>query len=206
MQHTDDATLNYYREHAREVFERYEAVEQSSIAAHFLSSLQPNSRVIDVGAGSGRDLRKLMELGFDAYGAEPADELRQLAIDKHPQLKDRLFAGSLPGGLTTYRKYDAVVCSAVLMHIPPNQLFDAILALRDALNEQGRLLISIPATRPDIDENHRDHNGRLFSPVTPDQLKLLCKRLAFECIAEHINDDALGRSETTWHTLLFVRQ
>lgn len=206
MQLLDEQTQVYYKTHAKEVFERYEAVEQSGIAQHFASSFLPNSKVLDVGAGSGRDLRQLLKLGFDAYGAEPIAELRTLALDQYPELQGRLFEGSLPSGVTSYQKYDGVLCSAVLMHLPHNQLFDAILALRDLLVEQGRLLISIPAARPDLDEQHRDPDGRLFNPITPEQLKLLCKRLAFDCISEHVSDDALGRAGTSWHTLLFVRR
>lgn len=202
----DEQTLNYYETHAKEVFERYETVEQSGIAQHFTSSFRPGSKVLDVGAGSGRDLRQLLKLGFDAYGAEPVAEFRKLAVEQHPELQGRLFEGGLPGNITSYQKYDGVLCSAVLMHVPQNQLFDAVLALRDLLTEQGRLLISIPASRTDIEDNHRDEQGRLFNPVTPDQLKLLCKRLAFDCMAEHISDDALGRAGTSWHTLLFVRR
>jgi 2-polyprenyl-3-methyl-5-hydroxy-6-metoxy-1,4-benzoquinol methylase len=206
MHQTDEQTLQYYRDNATEVFERYETVTQSGIAEYFTSSFLPGSRVLDVGAGSGRDLRKLLELGFDAYGAEPTAELRDLAITRHPHLEKRLFEGSLPSNLTSYQKYDAVVCSAVLMHIPQNQLFDSILALRDLLTEQGRLLISIPASRTDVSDDARDANGRLFNPITPEQLKLLCKRLAFECMAEHVSDDGLQRKGTSWHTLLFVRR
>lgn len=206
MQDMDEQTLKYYQTHAREVFERYETVEQSGIAKYFGTSFLPGTKVLDVGAGSGRDLRQLLKLGFDAYGAEPTAAIRELTVAKHPELKQRIFDGSLPNNLTSYQKYDAVLCSAVLMHVPQNQLFDAVLALRDLLTEQGRLLISIPASRSGIQTDNRDENGRLFNPVTPDQLKLLCKRLAFDCTAEHVRDDALGRSGTTWHTLLFVRR
>src|SRR5690554_6583866 len=191
MQLLDEQTQVYYKTHAKEVFERYKSVEQSGVAQHFASSFLPGSKILDVGAGSGRDLRQLLKLGFDAYGAEPIAELRSLAIEQYPELQGRLFEGSLPSGVTSYQKYDGVLCSAVLMHLPHNQLFDAILALRDLLVEQGRLLISIPAARPDIDEQHRDPDGRLFNPITPEQLKLLCKRLAFDCISEHVSDDAL---------------
>lgn len=34
----------------------------------------------------------------------------------------------------------------------------------------GRLLLSLPLHRGDTDDSHRDHNGRLFTPYTPDQI------------------------------------
>lgn len=202
----DSETLSYYTNNAEDVFQRYESLTESGISEFFPSSFLKGSKILDVGAGSGRDVRKLLELGFDAYGAEPVGEFRDLAVAKHPELEKRIFQGSLPDNLVSYQKYDGVVCSAVLMHLPPNVLFDAILALRDVLTEQGRLLISIPLKRSDVTADHRDEHGRLFNPLTANQLKLLCKRLAFDCIEEHKTDDALGRNDTAWHTLLFVRK
>ncbi|MCH8479188.1 MAG: methyltransferase domain-containing protein [Wenzhouxiangella sp.] len=202
----DSKTLSYYNNHVEEVYARYEALEGSGIARYFPTSFTSGSRILDVGAGSGRDLRELLKLGFDAYGVEPADKMREMVIANHPQLKHRLFAGSLPNELTSYVKYDGIVCSAVLMHLPSNLLFDSMVTLRDLLVEKGRLLISIPASRTDISAEHRDAHDRLFSPITPNQLKLLCKRLALECIEEHIDTDSLGRAGTSWCTLLFVKQ
>ncbi|RUO29242.1 hypothetical protein CWE12_09665 [Aliidiomarina sedimenti] len=206
MKHTDEATLQYYRDNAEEIFERYEAVSQSGIAEHFSSSFSPGSKVLDVGAGSGRDVRRLLELGFDAYGAEPVEELRDLAISKHPQLATRLFAGTVPNDLPIDQKYDGIICSAVLMHIPPPQLPATLLTLLNLLTVNGRLLISIPASRSDINDKDRDPHGRLFNPITTDKLKALCNKLALKCAAEHVSEDALQRQGTTWYTLLLMRR
>ena len=40
--------------------------------------------------------------------------------------------------------YDGLLCSAVLMHLPEEELFDASFAIRRVLKEHGRLLLSIP--------------------------------------------------------------
>lgn len=57
----------------------------SKISEYFQSSFPTNARVLDIGAGSGRDPNKLLNLGYDAYGIEPCEKLRNLAIYlKHP--------------------------------------------------------------------------------------------------------------------------
>lgn len=201
----DAATLAYYNDNAAQVFESYEQVE-GGVSAYFQSSFWPGARILDVGAGSGRDLRKLLELGYNAYGVEPSDGLRAEALARYPILRDRLLAGAVPAPLDFYPgTFDGVVCSAVLMHLPSNQLFDALVALRSLLKEHGRLLISIPAARPDV-VDQRDDKGRLFAHLPVEQLKLLCARLGLECITEYHNDDAMGRAQTSWATLLFVKR
>jgi 2-polyprenyl-3-methyl-5-hydroxy-6-metoxy-1,4-benzoquinol methylase len=67
----DDSTLNYYDKHAGEAAAKYRAVDQTVWRQQFQASIQTGGRVLDVGAGSGRNLSSLLSLGFDAYGTEP---------------------------------------------------------------------------------------------------------------------------------------
>ena len=200
----DPKTLNYYSAHAEDIFNRYEQVS-GGVSDFFAASFPTGARVLDIGAGSGRDLRRLLELGYNAYGVEPTDELRERALATYPILKGRFEKGTLPDSIPYYGGFDGILCSAVLMHLPSNQHFDALVAMRNLLNDHGRLLISIPAERPDIEDN-RDTAGRLFETIPPEQLKLLCQRLGLECIDEFNNDDAMGRQGTRWATLLFVKR
>ena len=78
----DARTLDYYRTHAAELAGRYEAVI-SSVARYFPLAFVGGSRVLDVGAGSGRDLAALLAAGFDGHGVEPTDEFRYAALQRH---------------------------------------------------------------------------------------------------------------------------
>lgn len=200
----DQITAHFYDENAQDVFERYEAVD-SKISEYFLSSFPTSASILDVGAGSARDLNKLLNLGYDAYGVEPCEQLRTLAILKTPNLVNRLNLGALPA-INDSQQYDGVLCSAVLMHIPASEHLDALVNIRSLLKLKGRLLLSIPGERPDIDDEQRDGQGRLFEHIEPDKLKLLCARLGMECIAEYHNDDSLGRLGYNWVTLLFQKK
>lgn len=201
----DQPTLDYYNANAEQVFASYEQVS-GGVSDYFQASFWPGARILDVGAGSGRDLRTLLDMGYNAYGIEPSNGLRELAIAAHPILSDRLLAGGLPEPIDFYPgSFDGIVCSAVLMHIPHSQLFDALITLRNLLKDNGRMLLSIPAARPDV-VAQRDAKGRLFETLQAEQLKLLCSRLGLDCITEYHNDDAMGRAETRWVTLLLVKR
>lgn len=199
----DDPTARFYARNASDLAERYESVE-SSIARYFGVAFTARSRVLDVGAGSGRDLAALLRDGFDAFGVEPIDELRAEAIKRHAELQDRLLPGELPAiGKPFGGQYDGLLCSAVLMHVPEVDLFDAVFAMRGLLKPHGRLLISLPLARNDIGADGRDASGRLFSPYTAEHLQLLFERVGFQQIGRWDDDDALGRTGTRWFTLLF---
>lgn len=198
----DQATAKYYQENAAELAARYNAVT-SPAARYFAAAFPHGGRVLDVGAGSGRDLEALLAAGYDAHGIEPSQQLRDAALTVFPTLHGRLSAGQLPeldnpGG----EPFDGVLCSAVLMHIPEGDLFDTAFALRRLLKPHGRLLISLPLTRADVGKDERDAHGRLFKDYSAEYLQLLFERVGFQTIGRWDNNDVLRRAGTVWYTLL----
>jgi SAM-dependent methyltransferase len=163
-------------------------------------------RVLDIGAGTGRDASRLLKLGIDAHAVEPSAEMRKCALAAHPELDGKLFEGSLPRGMpgSIAGKYDGIILSAVLMHIPDAGLFDAAFTVRDLLVDGGKLLVSIPAERGDVPvAQDRDRLGRLMIIRSPAQVKLLFERLGFTLESEWSSADASGREGILWATLFF---
>jgi cyclopropane fatty-acyl-phospholipid synthase-like methyltransferase len=58
----DFETISYYSRNAHTVAERYESVV-SSLSESFVQAFKPQSRLLDIGCGSGRDLALLTSLG-----------------------------------------------------------------------------------------------------------------------------------------------
>lgn len=198
----DASTAHFYEANAQDVAARYESVG-SPVAKYFPTAFAQGDRVLDIGAGSGRDLAHLLRCGYDAYGVEPSNGLRAAAEAAHPQLVGRLSGAALPElGMPFEGKFDGVLCSAVLMHVPEHQLCDAVLAIRAMLKPHGRLLLSLPLTRGDSLVDRRDADGRLFQGYTAEEIQLLFERLGFQCIGRWDSDDALARAGTSWYTLL----
>lgn len=199
----DLRTSTHYNENAVEIAARYEYVP-SPVAGYFALAFAPGARVLDVGAGSGRDMAALLHHGFEPFGVEPCAGFREAALAAHPELSSRLADGALPSlGEPFGGGFDGVLCSAVLMHVPEADLFDAVFALRRVLKPHGRLLMSLPAARADLGPDDRDVHGRLFKPYTAGYIQLLFERLGFQLIGSWETDDALQRAGTRWTTLLF---
>ena len=119
----DNQTNDYYKEKSENIFSVYNSC-LGGISKYFALSFPPQKKVLDIGAGSGRDMILLLKQGYDAYGIEPCNELRNLAIAKYPELSGRLIEGNLSAvGKSFVGEFDGVLCSAVIMHIPKEQLF-----------------------------------------------------------------------------------
>ena len=199
----DPRTAQYYDENAEAVFARHQSVP-SPVARYLKLAFPPGAEVLDIGAGSGRDVQTLIREQYAAYGVEPCEPLRRIAIEHDPLLEGRLTGGSLPGLSSQIdRKFDGIICSAVFMHIPAEQHFDAAFDIRNLLRSHGRLILSVPRTRPEVDAQGRDPHGRLFVPMVPESLQLLFERLGFQRIGKWEDADALGRPGVSWTTLLF---
>lgn len=202
MSEQDEPTQRYYRNNAQQLYARYESVP-SPVAALFKESFIPGGRVLDVGCGSGRDLRALLNQGYDAYGVEPCAELRQLACSEHPELAGRLYAGTLPT-LASDQRYDGLLCSAVLMHLPAQQHSLALANLRELLKTDGSLLLSVPNERADATAHGRDTHGRLFETLESRTLLALAEKAGLSHRRQFDGDDALNRTGVSWVTHLFT--
>ncbi len=199
----DDQTLFSYDSNAKEFAERYEG-GSGGISEWFGVAFPKRCRVLDVGAGSGRDLALLLRGGWEAFGVEPAPGLIEEALRCHPELQGRLARGGLPG-LSTIpdQSFDGILCSAVLMHIPEEELLDSIISLRRVLKPGGRLLLSLPIEADGTPTCGRDSTGRIFNGLSAGKMEGLLSRCGFRKIAIGQGDDALGRTERRWVTLLF---
>jgi 2-polyprenyl-3-methyl-5-hydroxy-6-metoxy-1,4-benzoquinol methylase len=105
-----------------------------------------------------------------------------------PRLRNRVSCDSLPNLSSLHNKsVDGILCSAVLMHLPKEELFDCIFNLKRILKQNGKILLSIPVLLDDENINsatNRDTQSRLFNGITPDNLHLLFERLGFVLISQ----------------------
>lgn len=200
----DEFTLKYYAEEATEIAKRYNDAE-SGAKKLFSQVFVEGSKILDIGCGSGRDMSDLLARGYDVHGVDACEEMLGCANEGFPELRGRTEKAGLPNlGMPFGGGFDGVLCSAVLMHLPKEELFDAAFAMRKVLKENGRLMISIPEERPGIDARQRDEKGRLFNNIRPEYLELLFERLGFTVLGKWTNPDALNRPGHSWFTIAFT--
>lgn len=198
----DVATVNYYSRNAQIVAERYESVV-SSLSESFQDAFKANSKLLDIGCGSGRDLALLVSFGHDCFGLDATPEFVELCQKLHPELNGKIVQGALPNFDPPFGgQFDGILCSAVLMHISEEQLIPAAVSIKGCLKQNGRLLYSVPCKRLDVVTENRDANGRLFIPDQSDRLQTIFEDLGFSLIFKWINADSMGRDSVEWISVL----
>jgi ubiquinone/menaquinone biosynthesis C-methylase UbiE len=133
--HTEaDRFVQWYAEMAKSRFANpfaYGRAKIDRLLDGCFKTLRDGARVLDVGCGTGEYVYRANKLGFSACGVEPAEAMRQLAIEKNP-------TSTILDGVATRlpfpdNTFDLVICIEVLryLHRADN---------RQALREMHRVL------------------------------------------------------------------
>jgi SAM-dependent methyltransferase len=115
--------------------------------------LPAGARVLDLGCGTGGNLRMLATHG-SVFGCEPEADAAVLAARRQP---GRVTRGTLPHLPFRSASFDVIVMTDVLEHI--EQDLAALVAIRGLLRAQGRLVLTVPAlpvlwTTRDVAHHH----------------------------------------------------
>ena len=209
----------FYNDNAAELANQYlsktfEQVHKSW--AHFLPVIieNPNARILDLGAGAGRDAKYLAELAQQSHGlennlqiyaVEPAQDLAAIGKQTTQNLKVKWLEDSLPA-LSVITKqevsFDLILLSAVWMHIPPSERARSIRKLANLLKPGGKLVISLRHSSCSK-QAEEDFKQRKIHKVCADELKNLASEVGlFTKLATEKEHDKLGRNHIHWQTLV----
>lgn len=127
--------------------ERIEAISSADLLSPAVKHIpkQP-CRILDVGAGTGRDAAWLASLSHSVVAAEPVDALRQAGMARHSSsniswIKDAL--PELPRTISLGQTFDIVLLCAVWQHLDDAERRLALAALRSVTTVGGKIFISI---------------------------------------------------------------
>ncbi len=103
---------------------------------------KPNTKVLDIGFGTGALTTKLYENGCLIYGQDFSSKMIEIASKKMP--KASFYQGDFSKGLVTpllEQTYDYIVATYSLHHLTNEQKIDLLNTLIKLLNEDGQILI-----------------------------------------------------------------
>ncbi|MDA0238541.1 MAG: class I SAM-dependent methyltransferase [Proteobacteria bacterium] len=182
---------------------RFEAVSSAELYTpvdHLLS--QGAKRVIDIGAGTGRDAAWFADRGQKVLAVEPVSQLREAGIKLHPSpniqwLDDTL--PTLPHVLEREEKFDLLVLGAIWHHLDEDERRLTMPVLRRLTSADGLLIMSLrhgPGT-----------SDRPCFESDPEQVIDLALEQGFRSIFRKSADSIQARNKTaevTWTWLAFA--
>jgi SAM-dependent methyltransferase len=162
------------------------------------------TRVLDIGAGVGRDAAWFVEKGHSVLAVEPVDALREAGMERYATLPINWLGDRLPGlaaVLARNETFGLVMITAVWAHLDREERTQAMPNVARLVANGGRLILSIrdgwaPESRPVFD-------------AAPEETIELAEasglRLMFQTTTESIQ--SLNKvNDVRWHSLAFERR
>lgn len=198
-------TNNYYNKNAKEFFDNTAYLDMSHAYAKFHQYLpnQPNqpghNRIMDAGAGSGRDTKHFMDNGFVVYSFDNSEELCKLASDTfdvtvHCHDFDNIMATKFFAGIWA---------CASLVHFTTYDIRKALLRLANHTMIHGIIYVSFKygtfqGVRPD---------GRYYTDMTEDKLRMIIRGAHLIVLEEWVTTDIRpGREGEKWLNAILTDQ
>jgi SAM-dependent methyltransferase len=126
---------------------QYESITFAQAHAPYLHLIPTApSRVLDIGAGTGRDAAALAEMGHEVVAAEPTAEMRAHAARLHPSPRIEWVDDSLPdlAKLTARAEaFDLVMMTAVWMHLDDGERRRAMPNVAGLVQSVGTFIMSL---------------------------------------------------------------
>lgn len=156
---------------------------------------------LDIGFGSGRNLKILMDYGFDVYGIDYVDECVELVngyFKNNPRLK-----AAVKGDFSTYdfkTRFDVIIIWGLLHFRTMTEIKRDLSVIYDMLNNGGKLLVNFPnkdhflyKKGKEIEKNtylldYPSYKNLIYTFLDPDEFKDILTEAGFKILAMERED------------------
>lgn len=159
------------------------------------------SRVLDIGAGTGRDAAALAAMGHQVVAAEPTAEMRAHAMRLHPSTAIEWLDDSLPDLAVLSalgESFNLVMMTAVWMHLDEEQRRSAMPNVARLVRPGGMLILSLRygPVPP----------GRRMFAVTADETIALATEAGLDLARRFDNQPGgFGRTDVSWTKIVLIK-
>ena len=184
-------TIKYYNTNAEDYFNSSINADMSSLYAEFLGYIPSKGSILDLGCGSGRDLKYFSEQGYKAEGLDASKELCKLAEEYSGC---HVYCDTIQDFIP-HEKYDGVWACASPLHLKEYEI-------RDYFKEIDRLVVPggiVFASMKSGITTGQDDKNRYFTNFSNELLHSILKdNPSLDLINKWYSEDRLKRTDFQW--------
>lgn len=191
-----------YANEAPDLLKTYEKIPAEEVHRKVLHLIpKPSARLLDIGAGTGRDAAYFASLGHKVVAVEPVDEMREGGRKLHPSPTIEWLADGLPD-LPLVRgrgeTFDAVLMTAVWMHLDEAERVRAMRVVGPLVAPGGALILSL--------RHGPIPPGRRMFDVPAEETIAQAAREGLQCVVNTLTPSVQAdKPGVTWTRLAFRR-
>jgi 2-polyprenyl-3-methyl-5-hydroxy-6-metoxy-1,4-benzoquinol methylase len=181
-----------------EYFNQTISADMSANLNRFLQYIKPGGLIVDVGAGSGRDIEYFNKAGYHTEGIDASSELCHLA-EAYTGIK--ITCVRIQDWRPTHT-YDGVWANASLVHLSMYEIEEFILRLPALLSQNGVAYISFKTGI----ETGKATDGRYFTNMTFEKVRQIVeKSILLKVIDIWQTEDKLNRTDFRWINVILKK-
>lgn len=192
----DIKTLNYYNNNAKSFHENTFNVNMDTIYEKFLKYVNGNS-ILDLGCGSGRDVKYFEEKGYEVIGIDFSQKLIEIGRNN---VKSKLIVKDFLS-LNYKEEFNGIWACASLLHLNIKDMKIVLDNIYNALKDDGVIYISL---------KYGDFEGyiddRFFKYVDEKSLDEIINTKKFEILEEFFTEDFRVNKDFEWINLILKKK
>lgn len=191
-------TINYYDQKASEWSSTHGGEDKESWWEQEMirfNEFLPSGRIIEIGAGVGKDAEALIAMGYNYLGTDASIGLLEIAKRRNPNATFiQKYVHELEPSIG---EFDGFWASAVLLHIPREEIPESLTAISSVIREGGIGFITL---KEGDDEKIDEETGRLYTYFREDEFRKVLKEAGFKTLEVRMRNT----SKDNW--LIFYTQ
>lgn len=187
-------TIDYYNKNAQTYYNLTANVDMKALCDKFLKYVIPGGKIIDIGSGSGRDIKYFRSKGYKAKGIDASYELCRISKEQGLDVENVSIQDWIPKEC-----YDGIWANASLVHITLEELEDFLVKAKGCLKKKGIIYVSMKAGL----KNERDEKGRFFCLFDESfLLSILNRNPGLQIVDKWYSQDIFSRKDFKWLNIL----
>lgn len=194
-----DQNIAYYDANAKAYFDKTVKADMSNTRNRFLEYLEPGSKILDAGCGSGRDSRVFLDAGYSVKAFDASSELAALASG----YTGRPVACMTFHDMKWENEFDGIWACSSLLHLNPADLRDALDRIYTALKPGGVFFTCFKYGNQVWSDDSRDFYNQTEGSLT----ELLSEDFNYKILDLFTTGDVMpGRSNLRWINIISSKE
>lgn len=187
---------NYYQKNYKTYIENTINCDMNEHYQKFIKYLPKQTKILDIGFGSGRDISYFESLGYDVYGIDVTPIFVKLGEEAGYKVINQSVED-----MGYENEYDAIWACASLLHINRNNLNKVFINCNKALKENGIMYCSFKYGNQEIIKDER-----YFNYINEDIIKIILQNNNFEILELYKSYDVRkDRNKEEWINIIIKK-